>query len=150
MNALTTDFLLASLHHLAVFAVFALLIMELMIVKSGLDAAGVRRVSVIDALYGLAAGLVLIAGFARAIWGAKGWDAYADNILFWHKVGVFMLIGLLSLPPTFTYMGWRKRIVTNEHDVPADAEVRSVRKWLHMQSALFLVLPVLAAALARW
>ena len=58
--------------------------------------------------YGLLAGLIVVVGFSRAIFAAKGWTYYEHNALFWAKLATFALIGLLSVPPTLAYLRWRR------------------------------------------
>lgn len=94
------DLVLAILHHLFVFALFAVLCAEFVTVRRGMEAAAVARVAAVDARYGALAILILIVGFARAIFAAKGWDYYAHSVFFWAKIGTFVAIGLLSVPPT--------------------------------------------------
>jgi putative membrane protein len=48
---------------------------------------------VIDAWYGVLAALILIIGFSRAIFAAKGWEYYAHNAFFWARIGTFVVIG---------------------------------------------------------
>jgi putative membrane protein len=75
---LDLDLVLAILHHLFVFALFAVLFAEFVSVRRGMDATAVTRVQVIDAWYGVLAALILIVGFSRAIFAAKGWEYYAQ------------------------------------------------------------------------
>src|SRR5215469_864458 len=102
------DLVGAILHHLFVFAMFAVLFAEFVSVRPGMDDATVARTAAIDASYRALAGLILIVGFARAIFAAKGWDYYAHNAFFWAKIGTFAVIGLLSVPPTRALLRWRR------------------------------------------
>jgi len=138
------DLVLAILHHLFVFALFGILFAELMLVRPGIDLATVRRVGAIDIAYGALAGLIIVVGFARAGMAAKGWAYYAHNGFFWAKVGVFLLIGLLSVPPTIAFLRWKRA-----GSAPADDQVRGVRRFIHYEAALFALLPIFAAAMAR-
>jgi putative membrane protein len=141
---LDLDLVLAILHHLFVFALFAVLIAEFVSVRRGMDATAVTRVQVIDAWYGVLAALILIVGFSRAIFAAKGWEYYAHNAFFWAKIGTFVVIGLLSIPPTLAFLRWRRKSTS-----PTDADVAKVRPYLWIQVALFALLPAFAAAMAR-
>jgi len=141
---LDLDLALAILHHFFVFALFGVLFAEFVVVRRGMDAAAVARLVPIDAWYGVLAGLILIVGFSRAIFAAKGWAYYAHNAFFWAKIGTFVVIGLLSIPPTLAYLRWRR-----ESTSPADAAVAKVRPYLWIQVALFPLLPAFAAAMAR-
>lgn len=137
------DLALAIAHHLLIFALFGVLLAQLMLVKPGVDAAGLRRISRIDAAYGVAAVLVVVVGFARAAFTAKGWDVYAHNGFFWAKVVTFALIGALSVPPTIFFLGARKAGEASPQGI------LRIRRFLHAEAALFPLLPIFAAAMAR-
>jgi len=138
------DLTLAIVHHLLVFGLFGILFAELMLVRRGMEFATVRTVAGIDLAFGALAGLVLVVGFARAVMAAKGWTYYSSNGFFWAKIGVFLLIGLLSAPPTIAFIRWRKAGVS-----PTDLQVAGVRRFLHAEVVLFALLPAFAAAMAR-
>lgn len=138
------DLVLAIAHHLLVFGLFGILFAEFMLVRRDMDLAAVRRVSAIDLGYGALAGLIVVVGFARAAMAAKGWEYYAHNAFFWAKVGVFLAIGLISVPPTIAFIRWRRSEVA-----PTAAQVAGVRRLIHIELALFALLPALAAAMAR-
>lgn len=138
------DLVLAMDHHLLIFALFGVLVAELILVRRGMDLAAVAQIAKIDLWYGVLAGLIIIVGFSRAIFAAKGWDYYAHNAFFWAKIGTFAAIGLLSLPPTFAYIRWRGAKVT-----PSDAQVKATRLYLWLELVLFALLPIFAAAMAR-
>jgi putative membrane protein len=108
MLNLDLDLSLAILHHFFVFALFGVLFSELVVVRRGMDGAAVARVVPIDAWYGVLAALILIVGFSRVIFAAKGWAYYAHNGFFWAKIGTFIVIGLLSVPPTLAFLKWRR------------------------------------------
>jgi putative membrane protein len=141
---LDLDLVLAILHHFFVFALFAVLFAELVMVRRGMDAMSVARVQSIDLWYGVLAGLILFTGFARAIFATKGWDYYAHNLFFWAKIGTFIVIGLLSVPPTLAFLRWRRTGA-----LPADAAIATARRYLWLEVALFPLLPAFAAAMAR-
>jgi len=141
---LDLDLTLAILHHFLVFTLFAVFFAELVMVRRSMEASVVARVAAIDAWYGVLAGLILIVGFSRAIFAAKGWGYYAHNLFFWAKIGTFLAIALTSVPPTLTFLGWRRADA-----LPTDEAVGKVRRYLWMQLALFPLLPAFAAAMAR-
>jgi putative membrane protein len=131
-------------HHLLIFALFGVLSAELIAVRRGMDASTVARIAAVDLWYGVLAGLILIVGFSRAVFAAKGWLYYAHNGFFWAKIGMFVVIGLLSIPPTIRFIVWRRAGVT-----PSDEAVAAVRRYLYAEVALFALLPAFAAAMAR-
>lgn len=138
------DLILAILHHLFVFALFGVLFSEFMLVRRGMDAATAARVAPIDMWYGVLAALILIVGFSRAIFAAKGWDYYEHNAFFWAKMGTFLVIGLLSVPPTLVYLKWRRAGA-----LPTEEAIATTRRYLWMEVALFPLLLACAAAMAR-
>ncbi len=145
-----TDFILASLHHIFAFGLMAVLATELVLLKPGISGAAISRLARIDGIYGALAAGVLVIGVCRLFWGLKGWEAYSGNVWFWHKMGVFALVGLLSLPPTLRFFKWRKAVAANPDFVAPEAEVRSARRFMHAEAGLFLLIPIFAAAMARY
>lgn len=138
------DALLALLHYLSIFAVVAVIVAELVLCKGVLDPATVRRLSGIDRVYPIAALLALATGFARVFLGPKGWWFYGANPFFWAKLGVFIAIGLLSIPPTIAFIRWRKSGVA-----PTAAETAGTRRYISWQTMLLPLLPVCAVLMAR-
>jgi putative membrane protein len=138
------DLVLAIVHHILIFAIFGILFAEFMALRPGMSNATAARVASIDLWYGVLAGAVLVIGFCRAIYAAKGWAYYSHNWFFWAKMTSFAAIGLLSVPPTMQFIRWRKSGVA-----PDDAAVKLARRYLHAEVALFVLLLVFAAAMAR-
>ena len=143
------DALLASLHHICVFGLFVILAAEMTLVRPGISAETVRRVVRIDGMYGLLAGLALVAGGLRVFYGAKGAEFYTHNPVFWIKLGLFLVIGLLSILPTLNYFRWRKALRDNPNALPDITAIQATRKFIHIELALLFLLPILAALMAR-
>jgi putative membrane protein len=138
------DMVLAVAHHVLIFGIFGILFAEFMTVRPGMSSATAVRTASMDAWYGTFAGAVLVIGFYRAIFAAKGWAYYSHNAFFWAKITTFVLIGLLSVPPTVALIRWRKSGLA-----PDDASIRAARRYLHLELALFVLLPIFAVAMAR-
>ena len=138
------DLILAVAHHILIFGIFGVLFAEFVLVRPGMDQAMVNRVAATDLWYGIMAGLIIVIGFARAIFAAKGWDYYSHNLFFWVKIGTFAVIGALSALPTISFLRWRR-----DKQVPNAMQVASVRRFLWAQLLLFPLLLVFAAAMAR-
>jgi putative membrane protein len=138
------DLVLAIIHHVLVFALFGVLFAELMLVRPGVDLPTMARVGRIDLMYGAVAGLIVLVGFSRAAFAAKGWLYYSHNLFFHLKIATFVVIGLLSVPPTIAYIRWRRAGLA-----PTDAQVAGARRWLWAELVLFAPLLAFAAAMAR-
>lgn len=149
MDFATRDLLLAGAHHLCVFALFGVLAAEWAMLRPGLSAADVRRLGQIDLWYGVIAGLAVAVGFSRAVWAAKGWDAYMANPWFHAKLGFFLVVGVISIWPTLEFRKWRRALKMDAGALPADARVAEMRRLLMIEVCLFALVPLLAAGMAR-
>lgn len=145
-----TDFVLASLHHVLIFLLMAALAAELVLVRPGLAGASLSRLARIDGAYGALSLAVLAVGVCRVVWGIKGWEAYSGNVWFWHKMAAFLIVGLLSIAPTIRFARWRRQAAANPSFAVGDAEVKAVRRFMHAEAAIFLLIPIFAAAMARY
>jgi putative membrane protein len=138
------DLVLAIFHHVLIFALFSVLISELVLVKTGMDTAAAARLASIDTWYGVLAGLILVVGFARVIFAAKGWPYYEHNAFFHAKIAIFVLIALLSVRPTVGFIRWKRAPAG-----PPPGQIAEVRRYLWIELVLFPLLLVCAAAMAR-
>ncbi|MBM3340713.1 MAG: DUF2214 family protein [Betaproteobacteria bacterium] len=145
-----TDTILAALHYLSIILLVVFLAGEAVLCKPEyINAATVRRLSIYDALYFAFAMAALATGLARAFWGAKGFAFYSGNIFFWLKVATFVLIGLMSSPPTLAFARWRKRLKLDASALPAADEVLRARRWVLREAHVLVLLPIFAVLMAR-
>ena len=145
-----TDLILAILHHLAIVTLIVLLAFEFALLRPGISPDNLRRVTHVDAGYGAAAGLVVVIGVSRVIWGAKGAGFYLSNPWFWAKMASFLSIGLLSIPPTLALLKWRRAARVDASFQPADDEVAHLRRFVHAEVGLLALVVAFAAAMARY
>ena len=143
------DWLLASLHHLAVFSLAAILSAEIFLTAGPIDDRLVLRVARVDAWFGILAALVVAAGVLRVFLGAKGYEYYFVNIFFWAKMALFGGVGLVSVAPTYMYIGWRRRVRADPAFRPPAEEIKQLRQALYVEAGLFALIPLCAAAMAR-
>lgn len=146
---MTTDLLLAGLHHLLAFGVVALFFALHVTVRPGLSGAALHRVAVVDRFQGAFAGGLVIVGVLRVIYGLKGPEFYLSSWTFWAKMAAFAAVGLLSVPPTLRIIAWHKASRADPAYVVSDVEIGRVRPWLGLQFLLILSIPVFAAMMAR-
>jgi putative membrane protein len=145
-----TDLILAILHHLAIVTLIVLLAFEFALLRPGITPDNLRRVTNVDAAYGAVAGLVVVIGVSRVIWGAKGADFYLSNPWFWAKMASFVLIGLLSIPPTLALLKWRRARRQDATFHPLDGEIARLRRFVHAEVGLLALVVAFAAAMARY
>ena len=144
-----TDLLLAIAHHLAVFLLVGLFAAEFALLRPGLSGPRIGQLARIDAAYGVVAGLVIVVGVLRVIFGASGWDYYAGNWAFWGKMAAFGVMGILTVPPTLAFRRWSKAASGEAGYTVPLAEVTQQRRFVHLQVAALLLVPAFAAAMAR-
>lgn len=144
------DLLLAILHHLAIAALIVLIAVELALLKPGMTPRDLRVLTRVDAGYGMSAGLVIVIGICRVIWGIKTADFYLENPWFWTKMASFVVMGLLSVPPTITILKWRKAQRQNPDFLPPSVTILDLRRFVKLQVAMLAIILASAAAMARY
>jgi putative membrane protein len=145
----TTDLVLAVLHHLLAFSLAGIIAAEFVLVRSDPSPATIRRLARIDRHYGLIAAATILVGIGRVVYGAKGWEFYVYNWVFWAKMAAFLAVGLLSIRPTMRFIAWNTKVAADTaYSIPV-AELAAVRGRVLAQAIVFLLIPVFAAAMAR-
>ena len=145
-----TDLLLASMHHLLVFGLVAMLVAQSVLLHGHIDAIALAKLGSIDRGYGIIALLLLVVGSLRVFRGLMGADFYLHNPWFHAKLGTFLLVGLLSVWPTLRFLCWRKALKADPAFLPAQDEVRHLRHIVRFELILIAVIFVCAAAMARY
>jgi putative membrane protein len=143
------DAVLAYFHFIAIFILFAFLTVQAVIIRRELDAGTVRLLGRMDLWYFGASMAVLFSGLLRLGAGAKGADFYLSSWPIYVKLGLFVVVGIMSVWPTKAFIRWRRAL---EHDaawqVPAE-EHRRVRKLVMSEVHLAALIPVFAVIMAR-
>lgn len=139
----------AFLHHLAFVAVFVALSIEMILLRQPLTLENARRLQLYDGVYGAAAGAVLIVGALRVYYFEKGWQYYLANHAFLTKIGIFVIVGLVSIIPTMEFLRWRKD--TRAGNVPKvdAAKIARIRKIVHWELVGLMLMLFFAAWMAR-
>lgn len=144
-----TESLLAYAHFIAILSLVVFLTSEAALCRpEWMNAAVVRRLGRLDMIYMFAAIAVLATGLLRTWLGVKGFGWYWQQPLLHLKVTLFVVIGLLSIKPTRAFMRWRRQLDATGA-LPAEADVRGVRRWIMVQAHLLLLVPLAATLLAR-
>jgi putative membrane protein len=144
------DTLLVIAHHLLIFGLLGMLVAEMVMVRDGIATPTVKALIRIDGIYGAVAGLTIIVGVCRVIWGLKGADYYLHNLFFWLKMASFILVGICTVPPTLAFLRWRKALTADSTFLPTSDEIAKIRRWLRAQLHLFVLIPIFAALMARY
>jgi putative membrane protein len=140
--------LIATLHLLALGIGLGAVYARAKSLRGPLDDAGLARVFLADAFWGLAGVLWLVTGVARAFGGLeKGTAYYLSDGLFHAKLGLFVAVLVLEVWPMATLMRWRSaRRAGRALDTSGARALAAVS---HAQAGIVVVIVLLATAIAR-
>ncbi|MFL6547120.1 MAG: DUF2214 family protein [Povalibacter sp.] len=144
-----TSALLAFLHHVAAFLIFGTLLAELVLTKAELTLTSARSLLRMDAAYGISAMLLIVVGLLRVVYTEKGVSYYLGSAPFIVKVSLFAVVGLLSIGPTREFLSWRTLLRQSEVPRLSDEKRRSVRRAIHIELTLLVIIMLCAALMAR-
>jgi putative membrane protein len=139
----------AFIHHLAAFTLIGALLVERALIVLPLTVESARRLNATDMLFGIAAGVVLLIGVLRVMYFEKGGSYYLHSLPFLVKLALFALIGLLSIYPTVTFLGWRKDLRAGRVPVLTDKTLTRLRRVITLELVLVIPLLLCAALMAR-
>jgi putative membrane protein len=139
----------AWLHLVAVGLAFGLLLSEYWLCRRIPDRLQVRLLGTVDLGYFLALIGSLATGLARLLFFGQDTSYYLANRLFWLKIALFIVIGLIALFPTRQYIHWNREARTAPTFAPLTRELERVRGSLALQLGLMLLLPLLGILVAR-
>jgi putative membrane protein len=143
------DAVYAYLHFAAILALASALVAEALLLRGAPGLTMLRALRRADLVYGVSAGLVLATGLARLYLGATGAAFYAHNPVFWTKMGLFVLVGLVSIPPTVRILRWNRRAAADASFFPAAAELQATRRLVLAELHLLALVPLAAVFMAR-
>lgn len=143
------DAILAYLHFAAIFTLFGYMVAEAVMLRGTLDAERIRRLGRIDVIYFGAAIAVLATGLLRAIFGVKGADYYFSWWPIYAKLGTFVLIGIISVVPTLSYIRWRRMLERDPAWKVPPEEQKKMRRFVMTQLHLAALIPAFAVIMAR-
>ncbi len=126
--------IMATLHHICAFTLTACLMYEFVAYRKGLSVEEARRIQRVDLVYGISAGLLVVIGLLRVFFFEKGSNYYFHNELFWIKMVLFVIVGLLSAYPTMRFVKWNSALQENRSPEIPDAEYKRIRflLWLEL------------------
>jgi putative membrane protein len=141
--------LFAFLHHLGAFGVVAALAVELALLRGELTLERARQLRIADAVYGAAAGFVVVIGFLRVFYFEKGAAYYFHSVPFLAKLALIVIVGLLSIIPTLEFASWRTPLREGRAPVLGAGRLRTLRRIVHWEAAGVVLILLAAALMAR-
>ena len=140
---------IAYIHYLSFMFCFAALVVERKVLKPDPSREEAITILISDVIYGLAGLSLLISGILRVLYFGQGSQFYTENPLFWIKVGIFLVVGLLSLYPTINYLLWIIPLRKGEVPKLSDKLCKRLGLILNFELIGFASLPLLATFMAR-
>lgn len=138
-----TFVLIRYVHFLGIILLASTLFTEHIMLKKVMIPAEMKKLAVVDLIYGISAILVLASGLT--LWFAVGKPAtfYNSNPIFHTKITLFLVVGVMSIYPTMFILKSRK----------SKAETIAVPKkiimMLRIEILLLLIIPLLAVLMAQ-
>jgi putative membrane protein len=139
----------AFLHHVSAFLLFAALMLELVLIRMTLTVESARKILLADMIYGISAGVLLLVGLGRVFHFEKGAVYYFHTWTFITKLGLFILIGLLSIIPTREFLRWRDSVKTGQVPIVAPEKLKSIATIIHIELTAVVVILLMAALMAK-
>lgn len=136
-------------HLLFIIAIFCTLIAELLLIKASISWNTLRKLSIIDGIYGMSALMVLVTGLLNWMVFGKGMDYYNSNTLFLTKLTLFIVVGILSIYPTVKILKSRKHHKATQPDLIDFPQFQKIRKFILAELFIMVLLPLLAELMAN-
>ncbi len=136
--------LIRYIHFIGIMIVFAMVCVENILLKPAITRKTVKQLFNVDGLYGLFSLIVVAAGLY--LWFGVGKPAayYSQNGIFHTKVGLFIVVGILSIWPTVFYFKNRKGDENDMVEIP-----NNLRRIVRVEILLLIIIPILATLMAQ-
>jgi putative membrane protein len=141
--------LLAFLHHVAAFVLFAALVVEMILLNDELTVPRARKIAIADMIFGISAGVLLVVGLLRVFYFEKGSSYYFHSVPFLAKLSLFVLVGLASIYPTVKILAWRSSLNRGQAPILAPETRRALRLVIHAELTGIVLIILCAALMAR-
>jgi putative membrane protein len=142
---MNVEILVRYVHFISIFLVVASLVVEHALVKERMSGKELRRFMNYDAVYGI--GALLVVAMGLLLWFSVGKPAefYTKNWLMHLKLGLFVIVGLISIVPSVRMSKLKKRTGPNEiADIP-----KSIIMIIRMELLIVFLLPLIASLMAK-
>ncbi len=141
--------LITYFHFIGIFILISTLILEYVLFEKSLSNNTAKLISQADVWYGISAVIIVISGLLKLFYFGKGSTYYINNSIFWGKMALFSIIGLLSIMPTIRFIKWRKKIKQGEGIQLNELEFKRTKRIILLEIIFFLFIPFLATLMAR-
>ena len=142
---MTIEILLRYLHFISIFAIVGSLTSEHLLLRKTLTRAEIKRLAAIDAVFGIAATVLVIVGLTLWLGGfGKPSVYYTKNWIFHTKITLAIILGLLSIYPSVFFVKNRKGDPHEIVNVPG-----KIFWMIRFELLLLFIIPLLAGLMAH-
>ena len=149
LNDASKSAFVAYVHYLGIILCFGALIFERLNLKQNLSKTETVSIIIADVIYGIAGLAILITGILRVKYYGQGSDFYTSNPIFWVKVSLYIIVGLISLYPTTTYILWAIPLSKNKLPNISENLVKRFKLIIMTELVSFAVIPFFATLMSR-
>lgn len=143
------NFLFTYLHYLSIIVVIATVFTEVFLVRKNISANRLKTIVKVDGIYGFSSIAVVATGLIRVYNYGKGSDYYFSNSIFIIKFSLFILVGILSIYPTVTFLKLRKANKNNENQNVEIHKYSLISILIKLELIILLMIPFLAILMAN-
>ncbi len=136
--------LLRYFHFIMIFVLVSSIVGEHLLLEDELSRKAIKKISVLDSVYGISALLVVSTGLTLWFLVGKPTEFYSRNWILHTKVTLVIVVGLLSIVPTRFFIKSRKGEPNETITIPA-----KIKHIIRAQLLLLFLIPLLAVLMAQ-
>ncbi len=108
-----------------------------------------KKLTVVDGIYGLSSVFLVATGLLRVFYFGKGDTYYFANWIFILKFSLFILVGLLSIYPTVLFLKLNKKLKKSAEPSIEIPKFSLVKRIVISEILIVLIIPLLAILMAQ-
>jgi putative membrane protein len=140
--------IVAWIHYIGIMLLLASLLGEHLLLKQEMTVSEARTIQTLDIVYGASATIVLVTGIMR-IFLEKGAAYYNHHIAFHILFGIFVIVALISIYPTVTFLRWRNDTSAGHGQQLERAQFKKIQMMVRVEMTLLLLAPLFATWMAH-
>lgn len=141
---MTLEIIIRYFHFIGIFSLFAGLVAEHLLIGKSMTRGELKRLSIVDSVYGASSAIVLISGLLLWFVVGKPADFYTQNAVFHTKILLFVITALLSIYPTLYLIKQRKGNSEELITLP-----KSVVMIIRVELLILAIIPLLAVFMSK-
>lgn len=136
--------LLRYFHFVTILILVSSIIGEHLLLEDELSRKALKKIAILDSIYGISALLVVVTGLTLWFLVGKPAEFYTRNWILHAKVTLVLIVGLLSIMPTRFYLRNRKGEESDMVSIPP-----MIKHIIRAQLLLIFLIPLLAGLVAH-